>query len=184
MNPSFFFLINFTFLLKYSWFTVSWQFLPYSNMTQLYTYRRYFLYSFPLWFITGYWIYFPVLHSRTLLFIHSIYKSLHLLIPASQSFPPLLLPLFSTTSLFSVSLSLLCRYVYLCSILDFTYMWYHIVFVFFFLIYFTLCDNLSIQLPSRFQEVLHTFVPSYLGMMYYALWYYTVLCWTKPQLCK
>ena len=33
----------------------------------------------PLWFITGYWISFPVLYSKTLLFIHSIYKSLLLL---------------------------------------------------------------------------------------------------------
>ena len=52
-------------------------------------------YSFPLWFITGYWIYFPVLYSRTSLFIHSLYSnSLHLLIPNSQSIPlPLLLSL-------------------------------------------------------------------------------------------
>ena len=31
---------------------------------------------------------FPVIYSRTLLFIHSIYNSLHLLIPNSQSIPP------------------------------------------------------------------------------------------------
>ena len=31
---------------------------------------------------------FPVLYSRTLLFTHSIYNSLHLLIPNSQSIPP------------------------------------------------------------------------------------------------
>ena len=36
---------------------------------------------FPLWFITGYWIEFPVLYSRTSLFIHPICNSLHLLIP-------------------------------------------------------------------------------------------------------
>ena len=35
-------------------------------------------------------IVFPMLYSRILLFIHSIYSSLHLLIPNSQSFPPLL----------------------------------------------------------------------------------------------
>ena len=46
-----------------------------------------YIYSFPLWFITGYRIAFPELHSRTLLFIHSIYASLHLLNPNSQSFP-------------------------------------------------------------------------------------------------
>ena len=49
-----------------------------------------FSYSFPLWFITGYWIQFPVLYSRTLLFIHLIHNSLHLLIPNSQSISPLL----------------------------------------------------------------------------------------------
>ena len=36
---------------------------------------------FPLWSITGYWIEFPVLYSRTSLFIHPICNSLHLLIP-------------------------------------------------------------------------------------------------------
>ena len=34
-------------------------------------------YSFPLRFITGYWIYFSMLYSRTLLFIHPIYNSWH-----------------------------------------------------------------------------------------------------------
>ena len=37
------------------------------------------LYSFPLWFIIGYWIEFPELYSKTLLFFHSICNSLHLL---------------------------------------------------------------------------------------------------------
>ena len=44
--------------------------------------------SFPLWLITGYWIEFSVLDGRTLLFIHPVYTSLHLLIPNSQSTPP------------------------------------------------------------------------------------------------
>ena len=35
---------------------------------------------------------FPVLHSRTLLFIHYLYNSLHLLIPNSQSSPSQTLP--------------------------------------------------------------------------------------------
>ena len=39
-----------------------------------------FSYSFPLWFITGHWIQFLVLHSRTLS-IHLAYISLHVLIP-------------------------------------------------------------------------------------------------------
>ena len=51
----------------------------------------FFFISFPLWFITGYWIAFPVLYSRTLLLIHSIYSSLCLLIPGSRSIPPPLL---------------------------------------------------------------------------------------------
>ena len=70
-----------------------------------------FLYSFPLLFITGYWIEFPVLYSRTLLLIHSIYNSLHLLIPKSQYSP--LQPSFplSTTSLF-----VLCLWVCFCFI--------------------------------------------------------------------
>ena len=36
-----------------------------------------FSHSFPLWFITGYWILFPGLYSRTLLFIYPICNSLH-----------------------------------------------------------------------------------------------------------
>jgi len=37
-----------------------------------YTYVYSFSYSFPLWLITEYWIWFPLLNSRTLLFIHPI----------------------------------------------------------------------------------------------------------------
>ena len=51
-----------------------------------------FSYYFPLWLITGYWIWLPVLRSRTLLLIHK-YNSLHLLIPNSQFiFPHLTSP--------------------------------------------------------------------------------------------
>ena len=46
------------------------------------------LFSFLLWCITGYWIQFPVLNSRTLLCIHSLYNGLPLLISHSQSSPP------------------------------------------------------------------------------------------------
>ena len=53
-----------------------------------YTYIDILKYSFPLWFITGYWIEFLVLYSRTLLFIHPLYTSLHLLNQSSQCFPP------------------------------------------------------------------------------------------------
>ena len=52
------------------------------------THAHIFLHSFQLWFITGYWIQFPVLYSRILLFIHPIYHSLHLLIPNSHSIQP------------------------------------------------------------------------------------------------
>ena len=54
-----------------------------------YTHIYSFSCSFPLWFIPGYWIKFtPVLYGRTLLFIHPICESLHLLIPSFQSSPP------------------------------------------------------------------------------------------------
>ena len=56
----------------------------------VYIYVYSFLYSFPSWFISRYLIYFPVLYSRTLLFIHCICNSLHLLIPNSHTI--LLLP--------------------------------------------------------------------------------------------
>ena len=63
-----------------------------------------FSYSFPLWFITGYWIWFLELYSRTLWFIHSLYTSLHLLIPSSQSnfLPTPPTPLGNHQSSFSV----------------------------------------------------------------------------------
>ena len=44
-------------------------------LSQTYIYS--FSYSFPLWFITGYRIQFPVLYSRTLFFILLIYNSVH-----------------------------------------------------------------------------------------------------------
>ena len=43
-----------------------------------------FSYSFPSWFISGYWILFPVLYSRILLLIHSLYNSFHLITGNSQ----------------------------------------------------------------------------------------------------
>ena len=91
----------------------------------IHTHMYSFSYSFPLWFITGYWIPFPVLYSRTLLFIQPVYKSLPLLTPNSQCIPALLSSPLATTSLFSVSgsLFLFCRYVHLCHILDSTYKW-------------------------------------------------------------
>ena len=70
------------------------------------------LYAFPLRFIIGYRIHFPVFYSRTLLFLHPIYRSLNLLISNSQSIPPPpTCPHSATTSLFfmSVSLFLFCK---------------------------------------------------------------------------
>ena len=99
---------------------------------------------FPLWFITRYWVKISMLYSRTLdkqglsilcIFIHSICNSLCLLIPNSQSISP---PLPSTLDNHkSVSLLLFSTWTHLCHILDFTSRWYHMVFVFFFLTYFT-----------------------------------------------
>ena len=44
------------------------------------------IHSFWLYFIPGGWIYFPVLYTRTLLFIHSKHNSFHPLTPKSQFF--------------------------------------------------------------------------------------------------
>ena len=92
-------------------------------------------------------IQFPVLYSRTLLFIHPIYNSLPLLIPDSQSFPPTPSSPLATTSLFSMSVSLFlfCRQVHLCHISDSTYKCYYMVFIFLFLTYFTQYDNLQLH---------------------------------------
>ena len=81
-----------------------------------YTHIPSFSYSFPLWFIIGYWIEFPVLYSRTLLFIHPIHTSLHLLIPNSHSIPsPPTSPL-ATTSLFFMSVCFCFVYRITCII--------------------------------------------------------------------
>ena len=68
-------------------------------------YILFLIYSFPLWFIIGFWIWFSVLYSRTLLFIHFIYNSLHLLTSISHSIPPPIPSPVATTSLFSMFLS-------------------------------------------------------------------------------
>ena len=65
--------------------TAKW--LSYTH-THTHTYIYNFSQSFPLWFVSEYWIEFSVLYSRTLLFAQSIYNSLHLLILVSQSVPP------------------------------------------------------------------------------------------------
>ena len=61
---------------------------------------------FSIGFIMGYWIYFPVLYSRTLLLTHPICTSFHLLIPDCSSIHPLHASPLATASLFSsVSIS-------------------------------------------------------------------------------
>ena len=80
-------------------------------------------YYFPLWFIIGYRIQLSVLHSRTLLFTHSIYKSLQLLTPISHSCSHPTPSSLTTNSLFTMSmiLSLFHRLNCLCHILDSIY---------------------------------------------------------------
>lgn len=89
-----------------------------------------YIYYFSLWFITRYWLAFPVPCSRTSVSVHPVDESLPLLIPNSQSFPsPATSPL-ATTHLFctSVSLSLFHRYLHFYSISDSMCKWYHMVF--------------------------------------------------------
>ena len=61
--------------------------------THIHTYIYSFSGSFPLQVVTRCWIQFPVLHSRTLLFMCFIHSSLYLLIPNSQVIPPPISPL-------------------------------------------------------------------------------------------
>ena len=81
---------------------------------------------------------------KTSLFIHSKCNHLYVLTPNSQSIPhPPPSPL-AITSLFSMSVSLFlfCRQIHLHHILDSTYKWYYIVFVFLFL------TSLSMRISS------------------------------------
>ena len=102
---------------------------------------------FPLWFITGCWIQFPVLYSRELLslFIHPIYE---FAFANPSPCPPS--PL-ATTSLFSksVSLFMFCRYANLCHVLDSTYKWHHMVFVFLFLTWLSVIISRSIHVAAN-----------------------------------
>ena len=88
------------------WIIVNFQCFCCTEKWFSYIHTTFFLkYSYPLWFIIGYWISFSVLYSGTL-FIHSVYKSLLLLNPISQSTPPPTPYPLLTTSLFSVSVIL------------------------------------------------------------------------------
>ena len=78
-----------------------------------------------------------VAHRRISLLIHSKCSNLHLLTPDSQSILLPLPPLGNHKSLLQVHEFLFCGKVHLCHILDSIYKWYHMVFVFLFLTYFT-----------------------------------------------
>ena len=81
------------FLLEYSWFTMLCYFQVYNKVNQLYIYiYPLFLDSFPIQFITEYWVEFPVLYSRSLLVIYVIYSSKYMSIPISQFIPHPLTP--------------------------------------------------------------------------------------------
>ena len=123
---------SFKILLKYSWLTIFCLISAVQQSDSVMHICIIFSYSFPLWFITGYWIEFPVLYSRILLFIHPTYNSLHLLISNFQSFPPPSTFLLVRTRLFSTSVNLFLfhKYVHWCCGLDSAYEWYHMVFVF------------------------------------------------------
>ena len=94
--------------------------LLYRKLIQLY------IYIFLLWFMTRYWIEFPVPYCR-ISFLFILYKNrLHLLIPNSQSFPP-----------WQPQACSLCLWVSSCFtdmfLLESTYGWYHMKTVFLFL---------------------------------------------------
>ena len=133
---------------------VQWTFLQniifcyYLNWINILKFIYIYIYSFKsiLFHLVYHWTLniFLYVIQWDLVFIPSMYNNLHLLNPTSHSIPPSIPSFLETTSLFFFSESLFsfCRQVHLCHILDSTYKWYHMVFVFLFLTYFTYCDNL------------------------------------------
>lgn len=105
---------------KYYWIIVDLQccvnFLLYRKVIQFYIYIFFLFFYYGL-SITGYWTWFPILYSKTLLFIHLTYDSLQLLIPNSQSFPTCHPPHLATASLFSSSGSFHSLDMFICIIL-------------------------------------------------------------------
>ena len=98
-------------------------FLLYNKIIQLYIHTFFFV-SFSIMVYHRILTIAPCALQQTLLLIHSLCNSLHLLIPASHSMPlPIPSPL-ATTSLFSMSVSLFHRQVHLDHILDSTWKWY------------------------------------------------------------
>lgn len=90
-----------------------------------------------------------MLYSRTLLSIHSLYHSWHLLTPNSQSIPSPVPSATTSLSSMSVSLFLFCRQVHLCHILDNTYKLCHMVCVSFWLrlVRSALVERMLLQTP-------------------------------------
>ena len=114
------------------------QFLLYSKVTQSYIYIHSFCHTV-FHYVLSQEIGYSSLCYTVGPHCLSISKcnSLHLLTLNSQSIPlPPPAPL-ATTCLFSMSMSLLlfCKWVHLCPILDSTYKWYHMVFIFLFLLH-------------------------------------------------
>ena len=73
-------IVNLPYCLSF-WCTIKWlSFIYIYVYIYIYIYIN-FSYSFPLWFITGYWIEFSVVYRRIALFMYFIYSSLYLLIP-------------------------------------------------------------------------------------------------------
>ena len=82
-------------LSKWIFFFSNWSIVDLQCCASFWNTAKWFIciYSFPSWFMIGYWIQSPVAYNRTLFFIHSIYNNLHLLVSKSQPIvPPLLLP--------------------------------------------------------------------------------------------
>ena len=101
-----------------------------------------------------------MLYIRTFLFIHSINTSLHLLIPNSQSnLLPCPTPL-ETTDVCSVFLILFLfhRWVHLRHILDSTYKWYDMVFLFFWLTSLSRTLIISSCIPVAADGIISSFL--------------------------
>ena len=89
-NKFYFYLLKFIYyLLEYSWFTVLCQSLLYSKVTQLCTYiHSFFKIFFSIMVYRRILNIVPCAIQKDLVSYHSIYNSLYLLAPNSQSNPP------------------------------------------------------------------------------------------------
>ena len=117
---------------KYNKDLFYWNIVHLQCCVNFYCIAKWFIYAYmcifscpsPLWLITGNWLSFPVLCSRILLFIHSLYNSLHLLIPDFQSTPsPPLSPL-ATTSQVSMSVTISKNDNFILSLVFSAFMFY------------------------------------------------------------